>query len=241
MSAKKQTIEKSVKGGKNYRNSYSKIPADKEIFELEEAVEIVKSASFAKFDETIDVAIKLGVDPRHSDQMVRGMVSMPNGTGRSVRVAVFAKDAKAKEAQDAGADIVGLEDLVESINNGAINFDVCIATPDMMAMVGRVAKVLGPKGLMPNPKLGTVTVNVAEAVKLAKAGQVEFRTEKAGIVHAGVAKKSFDNKAIVENIKALVSAVVKAKPAASKGTYLRAVYLSSTMGPSVELNVATLN
>lgn len=241
MIAKKQTTEKKIKGGKNYRNACGKIPADRDLFELEAAVDIVKGTSFAKFDETIDVVIKLGVDPRHSDQMVRGMVSMPNGTGRSVRVAVFAKDAKAQEARDAGADIVGLEDLVDSINNGDINFDVCIAAPDMMAMVGRVAKVLGPKGLMPNPKLGTVTVNVGEAVKLAKAGQVEFRTEKAGIVHAGVAKKSFDSNAIVENIRALVAAVVKAKPAASKGTYLKAAYLSSTMGPSVELNVATLN
>jgi large subunit ribosomal protein L1 len=237
----KQKISKDIRGGKSYRNACAKLPSGGLACSLEEAVELIKGVAFAKFDETIDVALKLGVDPRHSDQMVRGMVSMPNGTGRSVRVAVFAKDAKAKEAQDAGADIVGLEDLVESINKGDINFDVCIATPDMMVMVGKVAKVLGPKGLMPNPKLGTVTVNVADAVKMAKAGQVEFRTEKAGIVHVGVAKKSFESAAIVENIKALVAAVLKAKPSASKGTYLKAAYISSTMGPSVELDVATLN
>ena len=241
MVAKKQKTEKLVRGGKNYRNACAKIPSDPQVFGLNEGVELVRSIAYAKFDETINFTIRLGVDPRHSDQMVRGMVSMPNGTGRSVRVAVFAKDAKAKEALEAGADIVGLEELVESINNGVINFDVCIASPDMMAMVGRVAKILGPKGLMPNPKLGTVTVNVAEAVRTAKAGQVEFRTEKAGIVHAGIAKKSFESEAIAENIKALVSAIVKAKPAASKGTYLKAAYLSSTMGPSIELDVSTLN
>jgi len=237
---KKNSIDKKITGGKNYKNAYSALPHHN-AYSLEDAVEAVKKSSFAKFDETLDLALKLGVDPRHSDQMVRGMVSMPNGTGRSIRVAVFAKDNKAKEALDAGADIVGLEDLVESINKGEINFDVCIASPDMMGMVGKVAKVLGPKGMMPNPKLGTVTVNVAEAVRLAKAGQVEFRTEKAGIIHAGIAKKSFDNKAIVENIKALVSAIIKAKPANSKGTYLKAVYLSSTMGPSVMVDVSTLN
>jgi large subunit ribosomal protein L1 len=204
-------------------------------YSLDEAVKLVKSRATAKFDETIEVAMNLGVDPRHADQMVRGVVSLPNGTGRSARVAVFAKGAKAEEAKRAGADIVGAEDLAEQVNKGAINFDRCIATPDMMGIVGRLGKVLGPRGLMPNPKVGTVTMDVTQAVKDAKGGAVEFRVEKAGIVHAGVGKASFEEKAIAENVRALIDSVIKAKPAGSKGTYVKKISLTSTMGPGVKI------
>src|SRR5260370_24035632 len=200
-------------------------------YSLDEAVKLVKSRATAKFDETIEVAMNLGVDPRHADQMVRGVVSLPNGTGRSARVAVFAKGAKAEEARKAGADIVGAEDLAEQVNKGEINFDRCIATPDMMGIVGRLGKVLGPRGLMPNPKVGTVTMDVTQAVKDAKGGAVEFRVEKAGIVHAGVGKASFEEKAIAENGRALIDSVVKAKPAGPKGHYGKRISISSTIGP----------
>ena len=204
-------------------------------YPLDEAVKLVKSRATAKFDETIEVAMNLGVDPRHADQMVRGVVSLPNGTGRTARVAVFAKGAKADEARRAGADIVGAEDLAEQVQKGEINFDRCIATPDMMGVVGRLGKVLGPRGLMPNPKVGTVTMDVTQAVKDAKGGAVEFRVEKAGIVHAGVGKASFEAKAITENVRALIDSVVKAKPAGAKGHYLQRISISSTMGPGVKV------
>ncbi len=208
-------------------------------FPIEEAVKLVKENATAKFDETIEVAMNLGVDPRHADQMVRGMVQLPNGTGRTVRVAVFARGDKAEEAKAAGADIVGAEDLAEQITNGRIEFDRCIATPDMMAVVGRLGKVLGPRGLMPNPKLGTVTPDVAAAVKAAKGGAVEFRVEKAGLIHGGVGKASFSEEAILENVRAFIGAVVKARPAGAKGVYVRKVALSSTMGPGVGVDVAS--
>jgi large subunit ribosomal protein L1 len=204
-------------------------------YPLDEAVKLVKARAKAKFDETIEVAMNLGVDPRHADQMVRGVVSLPNGTGRSAKVAVFAKGAKAEEAKRAGADIVGAEDLAEIVGKGQIDFDKCIATPDMMGVVGRLGKVLGPRGLMPNPKVGTVTMDVTQAVKDAKGGAVEFRVEKAGIVHAGVGKASFEEKAIAANIRALIDSVVKAKPAGAKGTYLKKISISSTMGPGVKI------
>jgi large subunit ribosomal protein L1 len=204
-------------------------------YALDEAVKLVKARATAKFDETIEVAMNLGVDPRHADQMVRGVVSLPNGTGRSATVAVFAKGAKAEEAKKAGADIVGAEDLAEQVQKGEINFDRCIATPDMMGIVGRLGKVLGPRGLMPNPKVGTVTMDVTQAIKDAKGGAVEFRVEKAGIVHAGVGKASFNEKAIAENVRALIDSVAKAKPAGAKGTYLKKVSISSTMGPGVKV------
>jgi len=204
-------------------------------YPLDEAVKLVKARAKAKFDETIEVAMNLGVDPRHADQMVRGVVSLPNGTGRSAKVAVFAKGAKAEEAKRAGADIVGAEDLAETVGKGEINFDRCIATPDMMGIVGRLGKVLGPRGLMPNPKVGTVTMDVTQAIKDAKGGAVEFRVEKAGIVHAGVGKASFDEKAIAANIRAVIDSVVKAKPAGAKGTYLKKISISSTMGPGVKI------
>jgi len=204
-------------------------------YSLDEAVKLIKSRASAKFDETVEVAMNLGVDPRHADQMVRGVVSLPNGTGRSARVAVFAKGAKAEEAKRAGADIVGAEDLAEQIQKGEINFDRCIATPDMMGVVGRLGKVLGPRGLMPNPKVGTVTMDVTQAVKDAKGGAVEFRVEKAGIVHAGVGKVSFDEKAIAENVRALIDSVVKAKPSGAKGHYVKKISISSTMGPGVKI------
>ena len=204
-------------------------------YSLDEAVKLVKARATAKFDETIEVAMNLGVDPRHADQMVRGVVSLPNGTGRTSKVAVFAKGAKAEEAKKAGADIVGAEDLAEQVGKGEINFDRCIATPDMMGIVGRLGKVLGPRGLMPNPKVGTVTMDVTQAVKDAKGGAVEFRVEKAGIVHAGVGKASFEEKAIAANVRALIDSVVKAKPAGAKGTYLKKISISSTMGPGVKI------
>src|ERR1043166_3584269 len=204
-------------------------------YSIEEAVKLVKERATAKFDETIELSLNLGVDPRHADQMVRGVVSLPSGTGRALRVAVFAKGAKAEEAKKAGADIVGAEDLAEQVNKGEINFDRCIATPDMMGVVGRLGKVLGPRGLMPNPKVGTVTMDVTQAIKDAKGGAVEFRVEKAGIVHAGVGKASFEEKALAENVKAFVDSVVKAKPTGAKGTYLKKISISSTMGPGVKI------
>jgi large subunit ribosomal protein L1 len=206
---------------------------------LEEAVALIKANASAKFDETVEIAMNLGVDPRHADQMVRGVVSLPNGTGKSVRVAVFARDEKAEEAKAAGAEIVGAEELAEDIQKGEINFDRVIATPDMMAVVGRLGKVLGPRGLMPNPKLGTVTADVAQAVKDAKGGQVEFRVEKEGIIHAGVGKASFSEGALVQNIQALTDAVNKAKPTGAKGTFMKQVTISSTMGPGVKVDVST--
>ncbi|HZD25144.1 MAG TPA: 50S ribosomal protein L1 [Alphaproteobacteria bacterium] len=206
-----------------------------------EAVKLIKERAKAKFDETVEVAMNLNVDPRHADQMVRGTVQLPNGTGKTVRVAVFAKGDKAEEAKQAGADLVGAEDLAEKIQAGEMNFDRCIATPDMMALVGRLGKILGPRGLMPNPKLGTVTPDVAGAVKAQKGGQVEFRVEKAGVIHAGVGKASFSEQAIEENLRVFVDAVIKAKPSGAKGTYLNKVSLSSTMGPSVRIDIASLS
>lgn len=210
-----------------------------ETYSIEEAVAILKQAAAnRKFDETIDISMNLGVDPRHADQTVRGVVSLPHGTGKSIRVAVFAKDDKAEEAKAAGADIVGAEDLMEEIQNGNMDFDRCIATPDMMALVGRVGKLLGPKGLMPNPKLGTVTPNVGQAVKDAKGGAIEFRAEKAGIIHAGVGKASFDEAKLVENIRAFITAINKARPSGAKGTFVKKVTLTSTMGPGMRINPA---
>ena len=210
------------------------------LYPLAEAVKMVKERATAKFDETIEIAMNLGVDPRHADQMVRGVCNLPNGSGRTVRVAVFAKGAKADEAKAAGADIVGAEDLVEIINSGKIEFDRCIATPDMMGLVGRLGKVLGPRGLMPNPRVGTVTMDIAGAVKASKGGAVEFRVEKAGIVHGGVGKASFDEVKLVENIKAFVDAVTKAKPTGAKGTYLQRISLTSSMGPGVKVELASI-
>ena len=204
---------------------------------IEEAVKLVKSNATAKFDETIEIAMNLGVDTRHADQMVRGVVGLPNGTGKSMRVAVFARDAKAQEAKDAGADIVGAEDLMETVQAGTIDFDRCIATPDMMPIVGRLGKVLGPRNLMPNPKVGTVTVDVTEAVKAAKGGEVQFRAEKGGVVHAGIGKASFDESQLVENVKAFIDAVAKAKPSGSKGSFMKGITLSSTMGPGVTVSL----
>ena len=209
-------------------------------YNVEKAVEMIKTGATAKFDETIEVAMNLGVDPRQSDQNVRGVVQLPHGTGKSLRVAVFAKGDKAKLAKDAGADVVGDADLAEKVQAGQIDFDRCIATPDMMAVVGRLGKVLGPRGLMPNPKLGTVTNDIAEAVKAAKGGQVEFRAEKAGLVHAGVGKASFTKEALIDNVKAFVGAVAKAKPSGAKGSYIKKVSLSSTMGPGVKLEIASV-
>jgi large subunit ribosomal protein L1 len=205
------------------------------------AVKIVLENKKTNFDETVEVAINLGVDPRHADQMVRGVVSLPNGTGKTVRVAVFAKDEKADEAKAAGAEYVGAEELADQIQKGEIEFDRCIATPDMMAVVGRLGKVLGPKGLMPNPKLGTVTPNVGAAVKAVKGGEIEFRVEKAGIIHAGIGKSSFSHEALVENVNAFLAAIVKAKPAGSKGTYVKRATLTSTMGPGVKLDTSNLS
>lgn len=209
----------------------------KENLTVEEAVTLLKANSKTKFDETIEIAMKLGVDPRHADQMVRGTINLPNGTGKTVRVAVFARGPKADEATAAGADIVGAEDLMEIVQSGKIDFDRCIATPDMMPIVGRLGKVLGPRNLMPNPKIGTVTMDVKEAVEAAKGGQVQFKAEKAGVVHAGVGKASFTEAQLVENIRAFVDAVSKAKPSGSKGTYMQKINVTSTMGPGVTLNV----
>ena len=226
-------------GGKRNAEVQKGIDANK-AYAVDEAVRLIKERAKAKFDETVEVAMNLGVDPKHADQMVRGVCNLPNGSGRTARVAVFARGAKAEEAKAAGADVVGAEDLVEIVSKGTINFDRCIATPDMMGLVGRLGKVLGPRGLMPNPRVGTVTMDVVGAVKGAKGGSVEFRVEKAGIVHAGVGKASFTEQALVENIRAFVDAVTKAKPAGSKGTYIKKVSLSSTMGPGVKIDTGTV-
>ncbi len=213
--------------------------ADKHNVTVEEAAALVKDNAKAKFDESIEIAMTLGVDPRHADQMVRGTVSLPHGTGKTVRVAVFARGEKAEEAKAAGADIVGAEDLMETVQGGTIDFDRCIATPDMMAVVGRLGKVLGPRNLMPNPRVGTVTMDVKEAVEAAKGGQVQFKAEKAGVVHAGIGKASFSAQQIEENMKAFVDAVGKAKPSGAKGTYMKKIAVSSTMGPGVSVDVAS--
>lgn len=211
--------------------------AGKEDVTVEEAVAMIKANSKVKFDETIEIAMNLGVDPRHADQMVRGVVGLPNGTGKNMRVAVFARGPKAEEATAAGADIVGAEDLMETVQGGTIEFDRCIATPDMMPIVGRLGKVLGPRNLMPNPKVGTVTMDVADAVKAAKGGEVQFKAEKGGVVHAGIGKLSFDEAKLVENVRAFIGAVAKAKPSGTKGTYMKKINLSSTMGPGVSVSV----
>jgi len=210
------------------------------LYKIDEAVKLVKGAASAKFDESVEIAMNLGVDPKHADQMVRGVVNLPNGTGRSVRVAVFARGAKADEAKAAGADVVGAEELVNVVQGGTIDFDRCIATPDMMGLVGRLGKVLGPRGLMPNPRVGTVTTDVAAAVKASKGGAVEFRVEKAGIVQGLVGKASFSEDKLVENIKAFVEAVARAKPTGAKGTYIQRVAISSTMGPGVKVDVGSV-
>jgi large subunit ribosomal protein L1 len=228
-----------TKISKRFKKANEGVDPDK-IYDIEEAVKLVKARATTKFDETIEIAINLGVDPRHADQMVRGVVALPNGTGRNQRVAVFAKGAKAEEAKAAGADVVGAEDLAEQVSKGEIDFDRCIATPDMMGVVGRLGKVLGPRGLMPNPKVGTVTMDVAAAVKAAKGGAVEFRVEKAGIVQAGVGKASFGEDALVQNVRTFVDSVVKAKPQGAKGTYLKKISLSSTMGPGVKIALGSV-
>ncbi|MFT0892103.1 50S ribosomal protein L1 [Pseudochelatococcus sp. G4_1912] len=212
----------------------------KKLYTLDAAVKAIKERATAKFDETVEIAMNLGVDPRHADQMVRGVCQLPNGSGRTVRVAVFARGPKADEAKKAGADVVGAEDLLEQIQGGNINFDRCIATPDMMPLVGRLGKVLGPRGLMPNPKVGTVTMDVAAAVEAAKGGAVEFRVEKAGIIHAGIGKVSFDEQKLIENIRAFADSVAKAKPSGSKGTYIQRIAISSTMGPGVKVEPASV-
>jgi len=225
--------------GKRITNLYKNIDKSK-LYSLKEAVKLGKENANAKFDETVDLAINLGVDPKYADQMVRGVCSLPNGTGKTVRVAVLAQGEKADEAKAAGADIVGAENLIDSILSGKVDFDRCIATPDMMGMAGKVARILGPKGLMPNPKLGTVTMDVAGAVKKAKAGEVQYRAEKTGIVHAGIGKASFSEEAIYENAKTLIDAVIKAKPAGAKGTYMKKICISSTMGAGVHVDLANL-
>lgn len=225
--------------GKRIRAARETVDRNKQ-YALDEAIKLVKQVASTKFDETVDIAMNLGVDPRHADQMVRGVCTLPNGSGRTVRVAVFARDAKAEEAKAAGADIVGADDLMAEVQAGNINFDRCIATPDMMGLVGRLGKVLGPRGLMPNPRVGTVTMDVAEAVKAAKGGAIEFRVEKAGIVHAGVGKASFSEQQLAENIRAFVNAVNRAKPSGAKGTYLKRISIKSTMGPGVKLDQSTV-
>jgi len=226
--------------GKRLAKVYEGVDRDS-AYALEEAVKLIKGHSGGKFDETVEIAMNLGVDPRHADQNVRGVVSLPHGTGKSVRVAVFAKGDKADEAKAAGADLVGAEDLAEQIQAGKIDFDRCIATPDMMPVVGRLGRILGPRGLMPNPKLGSVTNDVTAAIQATKGGQVEFRVEKAGIVHAGVGKVSFDEAALVENVKAFVGAISRAKPSGAKGTYIKRLSLSSTMGPGLKVDMASLS
>ena len=225
--------------GKRLKAAFEGIDRDA-AYPVEDAVKMLKERANAKFDETIELSMNLGIDPRHSDQQVRGVVQLPNGTGKTVRVAVFAKGDKAEEATKAGADLVGAEDLAEKIQGGELNFDRCIATPDMMAVVGRLGKVLGPRGLMPNPKLGTVTPNVADAIKAAKGGEVTFRAEKAGIVHVGVGKASFGEDAIAENIRAVFNAISRAKPSGAKGTYIKRVSVSTTMGPGMQLEIGSL-
>ena len=226
--------------GKRLRAGYEAFDRTKS-YTLDEAIKLAKSNSKAKFDETIEFSMNLGIDPRHADQMVRGLLSLPNGTGKTLRVGVFARGAKADEARAAGADVVGAEDLAEQVQGGTFGFDRCIATPDMMALVGRLGKILGPRGLMPNPKLGTVTMDVKGAVQAAKSGQVEFRAEKAGIVHAGIGKASFEEDKLLENIRAFVDAIQKAKPTGAKGTYVKKASVSSTMGPGIKIDVASLS
>lgn len=228
-----------AKPGKRFRAASETVDIDT-LYSVEDAVKIVKSNAKAKFDETIEIAVNLGVDPKYADQMVRGVVNLPSGTGKTVRVAVFAKDAKAEEAKEAGADIVGAEDLMEKIQGGFTDFDRVIATPDMMAVVGRLGKVLGPRGLMPNPKVGTVTPNVAKAIEDAKGGSVEFRVEKAGIIHAGIGKASFSEAELEKNVTAFIEALAKAKPSGAKGTYMKKAAVSSTMGPSVILDTSAV-
>ena len=225
--------------GKRLKSGYDLIDRNK-AYSVNEASKIIKEAAKAKFDETIEISVSLGVDPRHADQMVRGSVAMPNGTGKTMRVAVFARDAKAEEAKDAGAEFVGAEELAEQIQNGEQGFDRVIASPDMMGVVGRLGKVLGPRGLMPNPKLGTVTPDVAEAVKTAKAGEVQFRVEKAGVIHAGIGKASFDADKIAQNVQAFLDAIQKARPSGAKGTYMKKVTMSSTMGPGIFIDVTQI-
>ena len=226
------------KPGKRFRAAAETVDNDK-LYGVEEAVKLVKGAAKAKFDETVEVAMNLGVDPRHADQMVRGVCQLPHGSGRKVRVGVFAKGDKAEEAKKAGAEVVGAEDLVEQVQKGTIDFDRCIATPDMMPLVGRLGKVLGPRGLMPNPKVGTVTTDVAAAVQAAKGGAVEFRVEKAGVIHAGVGKASFSEEALADNIRAFANAVIKAKPSGAKGTFVKKIAVTSTMGPGVKIEPAS--
>jgi large subunit ribosomal protein L1 len=228
------------KRGRKHTETAKKVDRAKR-YALEEACTLVKGASFAKFDETVDIAVRLGVNPKHADQMVRGVCNLPNGSGRTLRVAVFARGPKAEEAKAAGADVVGAEELVEQVQGGNINFDRCIATPDMMGLVGRLGKVLGPRGLMPNPRVGTVTMDVATAVKGAKGGAVEFRVEKAGIIQAGVGKASFSEQQLVENVKAFVDAVLKAKPGGAKGNYLNKISLSSTQGVGVKVDTSSIS
>ena len=229
-----------AKEGKRLRKARENVDVDK-TYPIDEAVKLVKHGATAKFDESVEVAVCLGIDVRHSDQMVRGMMQLPKGTGKTLRVAVFAKGDKAKEAQAAGADVVGAEDLAEKIEKCEIEFDRCIATPDMMAVVGKLGKVLGPRGLMPNPKLGTVTPDVAPAIEAAKGGQVEFRAEKAGVIHAGIGKASFSEGDLVENLRAFMDAITKAKPSGIKGTYMRKVSICSTMGPGIRLDLSSLS
>jgi large subunit ribosomal protein L1 len=224
---------------KRLKAAYAQVDRSR-AYSLPDAIKAIKAASKAKFDETVEMSMNLGIDPRHADQMVRGLTSLPNGTGKAVRVGVFARGAKAEEAQAAGADVVGADDLAEKVQAGEIAFDRCIATPDMMGVVGRLGKILGPRGLMPNPRLGTVTMDVRGAVTAAKAGQVEFRAEKAGIIHAGIGKVSFDDDKLLENARALADAIQKAKPAGAKGTYVQRVSISSTMGPGLRVDVTTL-
>ena len=228
-----------AKQGKRLRGIYQGFDRER-AYALDEAIRLAKANAKAKFDETIEIAMNLGIDPRHADQMVRGVVGLPNGTGKSVRVAVFARGAKAEEAQAAGADVVGADDLAAAVQEGKIDFDRCIATPDIMGVVGRLGKILGPRGLMPNPRLGTVTMDVRGAVQAAKAGQVEFRAEKAGIVHAGIGKASFEEGRLVENARAFIEAIQRARPSGAKGTYVKKVAVSSTMGPGVRVDVASI-
>jgi large subunit ribosomal protein L1 len=225
---------------KRLKAAYATVDRGK-AYPLADAIKLAKSNARAKFDETIEISMNLGIDPRHADQMVRGLVGLPNGTGKTVRVGVFARGPKAEEAEAAGADVVGAEDLAEKIQAGDIQFDRCIATPDMMALVGRLGKILGPRGLMPNPRLGTVTMDVRGAIAAAKAGQVEFRAEKAGIVHAGIGKASFEDEKLLENAKVFADAIVKAKPTGAKGTYVQKAAISSSMGPGVRVDVSTLS
>jgi large subunit ribosomal protein L1 len=229
-----------AENGKRIRAAREKVDRSKS-YSLDEAIKLVKDTASAKFDETVEIAVNLGVDPKHADQMVRGVCNLPKGSGRTVRVAVFARGPKAEEAQAAGADIVGAEDLVEEVQKGNINFDRCIATPDMMGLVGRLGKVLGPRGLMPNPRVGTVTMDVAEAVSAAKGGAVEFRVEKAGIVHAGVGKASFSEDDLAENVRAFIDAVSRAKPSGAKGNYIKKISLKSTMGPGLRIDHSSVS